>query len=132
VITIIDTPSIEIIDGSFLLFLGSPQMNDLFEAIRRDECDRLTRPIEASSLEQTNNDGYTPLRAACLSLALANYLFDNWNNATNNIIDRFLMRLNDNFFTKMFAQILLDNFNCIVERARLGNRQFTVEAVCRP
>lgn len=42
-------------------------MNDLFEAIRQDECDRLTRLIEASSLEQTNNDGYTPLRAACLS-----------------------------------------------------------------
>ena len=42
-------------------------MSDLFEAISRDECERLTRLIEASSLEQTNNGGFTPLQAACLS-----------------------------------------------------------------
>ena len=45
-------------------------MLDLFEAIRRNQCDQFPHLIEPSDLEQVDANGFSPLRAACLAQSL--------------------------------------------------------------
>ncbi len=61
---------------------------------------------------------------------MANPLFDNWTDTADDIIDCFPIPLNYDRLIKLFTQVLLNYFNCVIELARLGNRQLSVEAVC--